>query len=187
MKKALAFLLSLLCIVVFLCSCDDSKKDGDKKGQNDTSLNLLNCGFEFGMTKDEINEIGRKVTKSDNFDVDSSIFKDSIDRDRIIEGTGEDLLPYKTNYYFDDENRLYCIDFWVPLVKENDAKIIVNNVSSIYGKAEEYKETKYNNIPALAYEDKNIQVYIMYDYSDLTNSGTLEFYIIAPGYEVPTK
>jgi len=193
MKKHLAILLSLLCVVVLFCSCDDNKKDGNKESQNNPSLNLLDCGFEFGMTKDEINKIGRKVTKSDNFDVDSSLFKDGIDRDRIIEGASKDLFPYKTNYYFDEEDRLYCIDFWVPAVELNDAEIIINNITSIYGKKDEYnyketdKETEYKTISTFTYKDKSIQVYIMYDYSYLMNSGTLEFYIIAPGYEVPEK
>lgn len=187
MKKLLALLLSLLSIVVLFCSCDGK----NEVSKTNASLNLLDCGFEFGMTKDEVNKIGKKITKSDNFDVDSSIFKDGIDRDRIIEGASNTLLAYKTNYYFDDNDKLYCIDFWLPLVKENDAEIILNNILSIYGKADKYKETyeetEYEAISTFIYKDKKIQVYISFDYSYIVDSGTLEFYLIAPGYDRPEK
>lgn len=210
MKKILAILLSFLCVVLLFCGCSDSKnRDGIKEknssapnsdknsstvspNKNNTALNLLGCGFEFGMTKGEINEIGRKITKSNNFDVDSIVFKEGIDRDRIIQGASEDLLPYKTTYYFDDEEKLYCIDFWLPNVELDDAIIIINNIESIYGKADEYKEncyeeTKYYAMFTYAYEDRDMQVYITYDYWVVTNYGTIEFYIIAPNYEVPKK
>lgn len=180
MKKLLAIILSFLCITVLFNGCSDGKKN-----------NLLGCGFEFGMTKDEVNEIGREVTKNDAFDVDVSYSKDGIDRDRIIKGTSEDLMPYKTNYYFDDENKLYCIDFWIPMVNENDAEIILNNIISIYGKFEDYEETNdetdLGRFSAFTYEDKNIKVYITYDYSELMDNGTLMFYLVAPDHMVPQK
>ena len=148
MKKILAILLSFLCVVLLFCGCSDSKKrDGIKEknssasnsdknsstvspNKNNTALNLLGCGFEFGMTKGEINEIGRKITKSNNFDVDSILFKEGIDRDRIIQGASEDLLPYKTTYYFDDEEKLYCIVTLDDIFFDNSVLLVLNKNSS---------------------------------------------------------
>ena len=190
MKKIIALLLSVLCIASLFCACGENEEKNAEGQTPKASFNFGGNGLEFGITKKEINEIGKEISGKEEFDIDKTFYSASITqdsfRDSFTEGVEETLYPI-VQYYFDGKDKLYSVKIWSASVIENDAEIILNNVMSKYGETEKYKETEYNEISAFVYEDHDIHVLVTYNYYDIIKAGTLEIYLTAPGYDHPQE
>lgn len=198
MKKIIALLLSVLCIVGLFCGCDKNSDDKSDKKTEKATFNFGGCGIEFGMTKEEVNEIGKETVSAfgDKFDIDNPVCSDLITRESFknifIDGVTEQVYP-KVFYFFDDNDELYCVKFYSPMMTEYDAEIMLNNVINTYGKEDEYDEkdgysTSIGTMYEFTYEDKDLQVLIAYERCEYTEKfDTFEAYFTAPGYEPPRE
>lgn len=174
MKRIIAILLSLTCMIGLFCGC---KEKIEKK--EPVKLNLLNCGFEFGMTKEEVRKVGYK-------NINAAFNEDEFTAYEIeVEPFFVDVeVQPKTDINFnfgDSQDSLSFIYIVMKAASEKDAETILNNAILEYKDVGEYKYTVFKGADTYVAENENIKVYI--DYTKEYKK--VRIVLAAPGIEIP--
>ena len=174
MKRIIAILLSLTCMIGLFCGCKEKIEEKEP-----VKLNLLNCGFEFGMTKEEVRKTGYKNINA-AFDEDKFTAYEIEVAPFLVDVESEPKIDINFNFG-DSQNSLSFIYIVMKADSEKDAEKILNNALLEYKDVGEFEYKIFKGAYTYVAENENIQVYI--DYTQEFKK--VRIVLAAPGIEIP--